>query len=431
MHRPFSSMRPGDWQNLAILSLAFFWIAQVAFDLAWGNVFGRFASDAASFWSAGYIANHYGYAGVYDLDLMAQTQHPLLPEIGNSPFVFHPIPTPYLPFFILPFQLLSLFPPVPAALAWVIMNALGSVLYLLSFARRATGVPPRAHLIALLMVSAPVFLNLFTGQVSLLLMIGAGEFLLAARGQKPLHAGLWLGCLLIKPQSLVLLVPALLLQRQFRMLLGLAVSSVVVVGTSLLLAGPRALMSLAQLWLGYAAGAGLPTNDVSLMMNWRMIGLQLATVVQAEMAWGVAFAGLALTAIAALGLWLRPLDVRSTGFLTAALGVLAATGSVAWHSHVPAAMLVIPVVLVLYVQHRELLGGLLEWWALMPAGLYFVRLLLASMMHAGVLAPQVNGFLDLLAGIGLFIMNLVMLLWALRHARPFDSRPESLLPASS
>jgi hypothetical protein len=81
-------------------------------------------------------------------------------------------------------------------------------------------------------------------------------------------------------------------------------------------------------------------------------------------------------------------------------------------------MLVVPVLVVLYLQHRELLGSMLEWWALLPAGLFFVRLLLAAMMYAGILPPQVNGFLDLLHGIGLFSMNLVLLVWARRHSRP-------------
>jgi hypothetical protein len=162
---------------LLVAAAAFFWLAQVAFDLAWGNVFGRFATDAASFWSAGYIANHYGYASVYDLRFMAQVQHPLLPENPNSAFVFHPIPTPYLPLFLLPFQLLALLPPIPAAIAWILANAVGTVLYLRAFVQRATGQSVATRILGLVFISAPVFLNLFTGQVNLLLMIGVGEFL--------------------------------------------------------------------------------------------------------------------------------------------------------------------------------------------------------------------------------------------------------------
>ena len=134
-------MRARDWQNLAIAGLALFWVAQIAFDLGWSNIFGRFANDAASFWSAGYIANHYGISRVYDLELMGQTQYPLLPVVPGSPFVFHPIPTPYLPAFILPFQLLALLPPVPAALVWILLNAIGTVAYIVFLARRATGAP--------------------------------------------------------------------------------------------------------------------------------------------------------------------------------------------------------------------------------------------------------------------------------------------------
>jgi len=420
---PFRDLTREKWQNLAIAALVVFYAAQIALDLAWGNLFGRFATDFASFWSAGFIANHEGYAAVYNLDLMGRIQHPLLPTIPSSPYVFHPIPTPYLPVFIVPFQLLALVPPVPAAYVWEILNFLGTIAYLWFFSSKIGVRSPRGHLIALMMVSAPVFLNLFAGQVNLLLAISAGEYLRAAIAGRRFQSGLWLGGLLLKPQCLILIVPALLLQRSLKSILGQCASSAAILGASLLLGGAESLSKLAQLWLGYAAG--LPTNDVSLMMNWRMIGAQLGTVIGPQRAWIIAMTGLAVTAFATLALWLRPVRTDSARFVVSMTATFAATGAVAWHSHVHTAMIVIPPLIVLYRTQRALLGKILGWWVFLPASLYFVRLVLASMIHAGVIPSQASGFLDFLAGVGSFGLNLYLLGWAIWILRrlPTTSTP--------
>lgn len=415
--RPFQRLSAREWANLIIVGLAAFWLAQIAFEIGWGNIFGRFASDAAAFWSAGYIANHYGYARAYDLELLARVQQPLLALIPSGPFIFHPSPAAYLPIFLLPFQLLAVLAPLPAASLWILINTLGTVLYLRAFHQRAIGHPVGFRTLALFLVSAPVFLNLFTGQVNLLLMIGAGEYLLCAARGKPLQAGLWLGLLLIKPQYLFLWVPALLLQREGRALLGLALSAALILGTSLLLAGSEALLGPARLWLEFASGPGLPTNDVSLMMNWRMVGALLAGLSSQPLVWIMAIPGMLLTIAVALALWTRPLKAGSLRYLVALLGLLAATCAVAWHSHVHAAMIMIPVLLVLQAKHADVVGNLVEWWALLPAALYVLRLVLAALLYSVAAPGELILFVDSLAGIGLFIMNLVMLGWSVRIFR--------------
>lgn len=422
---PFRNMSSQAWGNLAIASLAIFWAAQVIFDLAAANLFGRLGSDFASFWSAGYIANHAGYPAVYDLNLMTQVQEPLLPTVNNSPFVFHPIPTPYLPVFILPFQLLALLPPGVAAAAWFLLNFVGTVLYLRRFAREATGQSASTRLVLMLLVSAPVFLNLFTAQVNLVLMICIGEYVLATVRGDHLQAGAWLGGLLLKPQSLVLLIPAFFLQRSWRTILGMAISSGILLAASLLLGGLRSFQLLIGLWLGYAAG--LPTNDPQLMMNWRMIGLQMEPITSAIPAWSVAAAGMLITTYIGLRTWLHQSSLDSVDFLVALTTIIAATNLVAWHSHVPAAMMLIPPLVALYILHRDLLGSSFEFLCFMPAGLYFVRLVLASMLHTGLLPVGASNFLDLLAGVGMFAMNIYFLVWGLRL---ISSRTQTVPEAS-
>jgi hypothetical protein len=412
---PFQNMTSAKWQNLAIGSLITLYIIQVILDLAWGNTFGNLGIDFGSFWSAGYVANHFGYANVYDLHLMEQVQIHLVPGTATEAFAFRVIPTPYLAIFIVPFQLLSLLPPRTAAWIWIALNFLALLLYLRYFISKTGGLHQNARLLALVMVSAPVFLDLFTGQINVWLAICAGEALRAFMLGKSFRAGLWLGGLLLKPQVLIILVPALLLQRAIRTLAGLATSGAAIIGVSFLLSGLQGFGQLARLWLGYAGG--LPTNDIQLMMNWRMIGIQLGHLSRAPTSLGIAISGAVITFLAAMYLWMRPLRPESPQFTIAFAGSLAATGAVAWHSHVHMAIMILPALIYLHLSQAQSFHNKLEWWVFLPAGLYFVRIVLASSMHAGILPANINDFIDLLNGIGLFALNLYLLGWAIKQTR--------------
>jgi hypothetical protein len=99
---------------------------------------------------------------------MGRIQHPLLPTMALSPYVFHPTPTPYLPLFIVPFQLLALVPPVPAAYVWEVVNFLGTIAYLWFFSRKTLS--PRA--VILMMVSREVFESIHGPRIR---CVSAGE----------------------------------------------------------------------------------------------------------------------------------------------------------------------------------------------------------------------------------------------------------------
>jgi hypothetical protein len=409
--------------NLAIAALLLFYSAQVVLDITWGNLFGNLGIDFASFWSAGHIANTSGYAAVYDLELMAQVQRQLLPTRAAEITGLGIIPTPYLPLFLLPFQALAMLPPAPAAAAWMLLNLMGSVLYLHRFAARLTGRPPERRLLLLFAISAPFFLNLFAGQVNLWLMVCVGEFILASVSGDAFRSGAWLAGLLLKPQILMLVLPAVLLQRWWRTALGMAAAGIAILGISWLLAGTDALVRLSRLWLGYAGG--LPTNDPQLMMNWRMLGVHMEGLVGPDLASVLVAAGMVVTSLAALTLWARPFGVDRMRSRVASLGLFAAALTVAWHSHVHMAMLLIPLLLVFAVLHKDRPDGLIHWWILFPAALYVLRVMLASAVRMGGLPGDAYSLLDFLAGIGLFSMNLLVLGWALRQLKSWrSSTPE-------
>jgi hypothetical protein len=412
---PFQGLSIKGWTNLAIAGLIAFYLAQVLLDVARGNVFGNLAIDFASFWSAGHIANRYGYGAVYDLDLMAQVQVQLMPAGITTTTPFHVMPTAYLPVFLLPFQLLALLPPSVAAGVWFLVNLMGCTLYLRTFALRLAGHGTGHRLILMLMVSAPAFLNFFIGQTNLWLMICIGEFLLTAITGKAFRSGNWLAGLLLKPQCLILIVPWLLLQRWWKTTLGMMAAGAVIIGCSWALAGTDALVRLVQLWLGYVGG--LPSSDPQLMMNWRMIGIYLGQLVGPQLGWAVAILGLAASFLAALYLCRTRFDASSPRFPVAFLGIIASTTVVAWHSHVHMAMILIPPLAYLFLKDPELFKDKLDWWVFLPATVSFLKLMLAALMRAGVLSDSVIPLLDFLAGIGLLGVNMVLLGWTVNQAR--------------
>jgi hypothetical protein len=423
---PFRNMAPAAWQRLGIAALLLIYTAQIVLEVVWGNLFGNLGVDFAAFWSAGHIANHYGYGAVYNLEVVAEVQRQFLPARALLTDAVRILPTAYLPLFLLPFQALALLPPAAAAIVWIALNFLGGVLYIRHFAVSTAGRHVPAPLLMLLIISIPIFQNTFLGQANLWLMICVGEFILAYRAGREFRSGVWLAGLLLKPQCLLLIVPAILLQRRWKAAAGILLAGTSIIVSSWLLAGTAALADLARLWIGYVGG--LPTNDPQLMMNWRMIGVHLQGLVGSGWAQTIVFAGMAVTILAALALSMRrfePMDPRSTVVI---LGVMAATTMVSWHSHVHMAMVLVPPLLALAVVPQLSFGRVLNTWVWLPAVIYVFRILLAALERAGSLRGATFGVLDLLGGLGLFVVDLVLVVWALTRLKPW-SRAESGVPS--
>ncbi|MGZ6316856.1 MAG: glycosyltransferase 87 family protein, partial [Anaerolineales bacterium] len=218
--RPFQNMTAEGWQNLALTAILIFYIAQCALDIQWGNMCGHLAIDYCSFWSAGRVASTRGYADVYNLNIMESVQRSVFPARYETGGTFATVPTPYLPIFVLPFSLLGFLGPFAGYWIWAILNLVVLLYYLRFFAIKMTGQPPSKRLMLLILLSLPVFLNFFYGQVNIWLTIFLGEYMRAAASGKPFKAGLWLAGLLLKPQYLILIGVAVLMQRSIKMLAG-------------------------------------------------------------------------------------------------------------------------------------------------------------------------------------------------------------------
>jgi len=198
-------------------------------DLA-GNVKG---GDFLEFYAAGRIVAAHQTDHLYDLDVQARVEHEITaPERWSG---FHGFITP--PFFALPFVPLAALPYLSAFALWSALGILMLIgtLWLVDRVRAAPWV----------LAFVPVWAAISYGQNSLLsLFVLASVYVLLRRGRDGV-AGVVLGCLLYKPQLVVLLAALLLLDRRWRALAGLGVTAVLLAAVALALSVPATLAYLA------------------------------------------------------------------------------------------------------------------------------------------------------------------------------------------
>ncbi len=418
--RPFQHLGPQERRNLALAAVFAFYAAYIGMGLYWNNLFTALGTDYLAFWSAGYLANTEGYARTYDLDALRRVQSPWVPDPADPSLVFTPLPSLFLPVFLPVFQVFALLPADWSLLVWTALSLLLLVFYLRFFAARIAAGHRDGRWSLAMMLSFPVFWSLVWGQLNFLLLVCVGEFLRAVVAGKPFRAGLWLGGLLLKPQTLVLIVPALLLQRSWKTLSGFAIASVVALVGSVGIGGPEAMRRLVDLWLGSASG--LPSNNPQYMVNWRMVGINLSSLAGSEVSWGIALAGLALTLLAALSFWLRPLSPVSPKFGVALLGTMAATCASAWHSHLHMMTILIPLLLYLLYQ-RCLSVALMDLWLFPVPVLMLVGFLLDLMGKFRILPcipPEGLVVTERMLAFSGWGMCLFLLFWAVRSIRRLD-----------
>ncbi len=417
MRMPFKGLDQKAWMRLGIAAILVFYIAQIGFDAVKNNTLIGLGGDTLAFWSVGKIADTRGYGDVYTVDYLKQTQNAALEALGFDTEGASTIPAPLFAFFIIPFQFLSRLE--PRVMFWVfsILSLAASILYLWFFARKmgegggksmATGM-----LVMLMLISYPSYQNLFWGQVEVILLVCAGEFLRNAVGKKPLLAGIWLGGLLIKPQVLILIIPALLFLKNWKVFYGFVITSAVILGVSLGLSGVDGVISMVNLWLSYVPG--MATNAPENMMNWRMLALHLNGWTDSIAGWVVAGAGMALTlAVDILILRRRPL-FGSDRWVLAVFGILASTCAVTWHSHTHMAMVLIPFIM-FAVMKGNLSHRLLNSWVFITPAVMILVVITGAAMAVGVL-PFIQGFGGLVMGTCGLVFNLIFTLWVYQTTR--------------
>ncbi len=402
------------WLNLAAAGLVVFYVIYIAWQLLSHMMCSQIGVDFCEYLSAGRVANSHGYAAVYDLSLLQQAQQAIIPPApGSAPIAV--LPFLYLPVFVLPFQLLVLLSPIAGFWIWAILNAALLVFYARWFLRRMALPPASARLMLLIFLSLPVFMNLFLGQLNLLLMVCVGESMVASSQRRFFRAGLCLGGLVLKPQLLILVGLVLLIQRAWRVLAGAVVTCAALGLVSTALVGISGLSSMLAGWLGTAGGQA--NVWVQGMMNWRMVGTDLARWIGSWAGWTVAGAGMLATLAIMLLAWRRRLEPNGPVFPAAMAGILAACTTLAWHSHIHIAVVLVPPLLVL-CQARLLPARVMNYWVFTPA-LIFVTMVFVpeTLIALHLVSTGIEPLIYFILGASELSASLYLFAWAVRFTQ--------------
>lgn len=406
--KSFCNLDKEYWKNLALAAVFGYYLVLIGTAVIQENTLSYLGGDFRAFWSAGKIANQYGLGKIYDLNLLTATQKAIVNLKALNQFA--PVPTPFLPIFVIPFRLFALIEPILSYYLWTLINVLILFMYLCYFQKRLNLFSPMRYWL-ILFLSFAVFQNFFWGQVDVWLVICSGEFLIALLGKKDFYGGIWLGGLLLKPQCLVVILPALLLTRKFKVLIGFLFISILVVGTSYYLIGNAGMQAMLDLWLKYSSG--IPTNAPERMMNWRMFGLHIGGLTSPCL--GIITSGLAtaITFIVTLSLW-KNLDLsnsRKVGVIL--LGTFAATMTIAWHSHEHMSMLLLPIFMLIRQKNPEFTDDVYVW-AFAPVAMNFLIYMISLLMVVNVI-PFIQGFGAFFLGTTNLVLHLYLLFWAVNN----------------
>ncbi|CAN5543323.1 hypothetical protein BH09PLA1_BH09PLA1_06810 [soil metagenome] len=218
-------------------------------------------SDYLAFYDAGTILNQHSLDRLYDLNLQAELYHQHLPgEAENASLPY--ANAPFLAMMLRPLALLSY---AWSYAAWISLSLL---MFAAAFALmwKSAGLPNHYRGIALLCALSfePFLIEcLHGGQVSAFGLIWISLAIYYSLRGRQWSAGLALALCVYKPTLLPLILPMLLITRQWRTLGGFAIGTAVLAMVSLAAVGSNACVDYLHLLVGYfgkstsAGGHGL------------------------------------------------------------------------------------------------------------------------------------------------------------------------------
>jgi hypothetical protein len=376
------------------------------------------ATDFRGYYASAQIAWQQGFARVYDQPTQDayQSRLPFRCLDGTYSDPLLRVSMPYLPAFA------ALLLPLPALefttsyLFWTLLSLLVLVFYSWYFVHSLTGAVNGRKLFQW-MICLPLFANLALGQMNVFLVVCLGEFTLALIRGKELRGGFWLAGMLLKPHSLILFLPGLVVARRWKVLAGFLSSAVLLMAGSYLLAGRQGIEGMFEMIVQFASPE---FTTAPTMMNWRALALNMQAFSPAWLAWGIALAGMLLAAVLCLMMWrslaqgsahgARPSgNNRQEAALTKTgsnalpvvflvLATYAACASIAWHSHFYMLLPVIP--LLIYLDCRNKVPtGLVALWIWGPFLFYGFFTWIAPSLARNAL------------GLGMLGLNLVFFAW--------------------
>jgi len=427
---PFSNLNFENWQNLILVAVFFFYLSQFGFLFAKDSFLIGYGVDYLAFWSTGKIADDKGYAEIYDLENLRSTQTQVLEARGilekGGESNISPFPAPIFSFFVLPFQLLSRVNPKQSYWIWTSFNLAVLIGYLIFFLRKTLPVnsplSSTKRMLLLMLLSFPVVVSLTEGQVEVFLVVCMGEFIRYALNKKSLPSGIWLGGLLLKPQLLIIIIPILIIQKNWKVLMGFFASSGVIIGSSLILSGYKGMKSLINLWARFSAG--IATSSSKSMINWRMVAVNL----NSSLGWVIAISGMVLTLLAIYFLVKNNFIYGTSHWVLIILGIFSATLAITWHSHYHMAVVLIP--FLIYCSLSQMLTKkVVLFWAIVTPVILIAMTIIALFVFF-LTKMKINDFGAMLLGFSGFFSNLAILISVLQYLRVKNKTPEIPSPGN-
>ena len=401
----------------AFAILATFYIFTIGIDLSNDRFCSSTGIDFCAYWSSGKIANEAGIADVYDIDVLRKYQEPIYPKPFQNNDFFLIIPFPYLPIFVVPFQAFALLPIKIGYLFWNFLNIALLFWYLRFFTVQVSGEKIKNETLFIVFFSIPFFLNIQYGQLNILLGIFAGEYFRYSQKGRPFLAGSWLAGLLLKPQTLVLILPYLLWKKSWKTLIGFATVAILLVGTSAFLAGHQGIEGFFDILTGSSIGKS--ASNPLLMMNWRMLSLHFDNFMGTSIDFLISIMGSIVTLWFGRKILVNLQQPDGNNQLLSIFTVFIATMLVTWHAHFSQILTAIPFLAVLI--NKGTLPNKIKWsWFLVPIIVSlttFITVITINLLDAQPF--QVNIY-KLLAGLRGFILNIVLLFWAYIFSKQFN-----------
>lgn len=401
---PFQGLKSYQWFRLGAVAVVFLFLVYLGISLPNRGLFEYWGLDYRAFRASAQIAQREGFSKVYDLVIQEQYQHILYDEYsgGRGQVTYETVPTPYLPAFIALFEILTIFNPIDGFVFWIVVNLLAFALYMVRIKRIFPHVDETFPWMSF-SVALPLLLNAAFGQVNLLLVICLGEFIISKISGREFVSGLWLAGLLIKPQTLILIIPGLLFSRRFRILAGFLLASTAIFMLSLLLAGEEGFKQLLLLLFQYPFN--LATTYPESMMNWRALAINLSAYLPSVVSWGLAVGGILVSIATSLSLWFLPSVQSPMMFVLSVMATYAATCTISWHSHVHmAAPLLVPMILLF--AYSEFPSSLFSLWFFIPALVFPITAIILG-----------AGSAHILAGLSYLVLNLLLITWCIKTVR--------------
>ena len=183
---PFTGLTKKNWINLLLVALATYYVISFAMPFVQGDWCRTI--DYCGYYGAGLTMNDGRMADIYDTQVLGQYQFDVFNSANGIERFTEVISMVYLPIFMVPLKFFALFNFQLSLLIWYLINICGLVLYFVFFYRQVSGGKPKWKFLALLVLSYPVLLNFNYGQMNVLLVICAAEFIRSLLMQKPVRA---------------------------------------------------------------------------------------------------------------------------------------------------------------------------------------------------------------------------------------------------